>query len=96
METIIDTHHLSKKTISGYGWDDFLKNYNLHTINEHGKFDHVIPRSVSNSAQLWQHVQDLEAKKESLEDKVVAPEPENKRVTLKKGIKKAAKKTVKK
>lgn len=82
MENNQREHHLTGKMISGYGFDNFKKVYNMHTLNETAeRGDHILPSKVSSLIELEQYLADLKkvkpveetpepAKKESVVQKV--------------------------
>ena len=61
MEHVEFIHHITQAKIVGYGWDDFAKNYNVHTINQTAERDakHMIGKSIGSLGEWQSHVQKM-------------------------------------
>lgn len=87
MKTEYIKHHVSGKTISGYGVTHLIKMYNLHSINE-CNFHRLVPGNIEEVRSVEDYVKEnfIETKKPVQVQTV--PKTEEKKTTTKKVVKK--------
>lgn len=51
METIEIRHHLTQAKVTGFGWKDLVRNYNLVTLN-FGNYREILPETVDSVESL--------------------------------------------